>query len=181
MKERLLSSKARSLKLTSQLLSAGGQRVNKGQSNTHDTRRFSHWSNTLETLQVIFWAPQHLVSVNCLSCRGKKAGALAHARSCRTPKPAWSPGCAAGSVEAVGAPVQHGELLGSCRPSVPAGLSDSHTSNQAQIQEKLACILVGIYSFRWNSVCLFSVNHCFPMKKTFCWRIPSKLYPWFTF
>lgn len=67
------------------------------------------------------------------------------------------------------------ELLGSCRPSVPARLSDSHTSNQAQIQGNLACISVGIYWFRWKRVCLFSVNHCFPMKKTFCQRIPSKL------
>lgn len=54
----------------------------------------------------------------------------------------------------------------------------SPTSNQAQIQGNLACISVGIYSFWWNNVCLFSVNQCFLMKKTFCQRIPSKLYPW---
>lgn len=56
--------------------------------------------------------------------------------------------------------------------------SASPTSNQAQIQGNLACISVGIYSFRWNNVCLFSINQCSLMKKTFCQRIPSKLYPW---
>lgn len=40
------------------------------------------------------------------------------------------------------------ELLGSCRPSALAWLSASHTSNQAQLQGNLACISVGIYSFR---------------------------------
>lgn len=39
------------------------------QPNTHYTRRFSHWPNALETVQVIFWLPQYLVSMNCLSCR----------------------------------------------------------------------------------------------------------------
>lgn len=54
----------------------------------------------------------------------------------------------------------------------------SPTSNQAQIQGNSACISVGIYSFRWNKVGLLSINQCFLMKKTFCQRIPSKLYPW---
>lgn len=40
------------------------------------------------------------------------------------------------------------ELPGSCRPSVPAWLSASHTRNEAQIQGNSACISVGIYSFR---------------------------------
>lgn len=32
-------------------------------------KKFSHWPSALETLQVNFWVPQHLVSMNCLSCR----------------------------------------------------------------------------------------------------------------
>lgn len=63
-----ISSKVWWLKLTRHFLSIGGQCVNEEQPNTH-YRSFSPWPNALETLQVIFWAPQHLVSMNCLSCR----------------------------------------------------------------------------------------------------------------
>lgn len=90
-------SKVQWFKLTGQFLSVGGQCVNEKQPHIHYTRGFSHWSNTLETLHVIFWAPQHLVSMNCFSCRREEVWSPV---SCRTPKSAWPLGSS-------GSPVQH--------------------------------------------------------------------------
>lgn len=52
---------------------------------------------------------------------GKKFGVLTHPVSCRTPKSVWSPGCADGTMEALGAPVQHAEVLGRCDPQYLPG------------------------------------------------------------
>lgn len=90
-------SKVQWFKLTRQFLSVGGQCVNEKQPHIHYTRGFSHWSNTLETLHVIFWAPQHLVSMNCFSCRREEVWSPV---SCRTPKSAWPLGSS-------GSPVQY--------------------------------------------------------------------------
>ena len=57
--------------------------------------------HALETPWAVFWAPQHLVPVNSLSCRREEGWSPTHAVNCRAPKSARSPGWA------LGAPAEH--------------------------------------------------------------------------